>query len=130
MRIKGLIVLTLLALPLAIFATRRVDAQGGGEFKNLQVLPKNISKAELRDIMKAQSKALGVDCDFCHKVPDMASDELKTKKFARTMFQMTNDINSRYLKITKLDDPDRVTCATCHRGHEVPPPATMLIGIK
>ena len=35
------------------------------EWKDLQVLPRNISKADMKTIMKAQSKALGVDCDFC-----------------------------------------------------------------
>src|SRR3569833_1065702 len=73
-----------------------VGGMGGGvawaDFKNLQVLPKTISKDELKAYMKAQSKALGVECDFCLDVPDMASDKNDKKQIARKMIQMTNDV--------------------------------------
>lgn len=73
--------------------------------------------------MKAQSKALGVECDFCHDVPDMASDKNDKKLVARKMIQMTNDINDKWLKGMKDADKNKVTCATCHQGHETPPKA-------
>jgi len=102
-----------------------VGGMGGGvalaDFKNLQVLPKTISKEELKTYMKAQSKALGVECDFCHDVPDMASDKNDKKQIARKMIQMTNDVNDKWLKGMKDADKNKVTCATCHQGHEVPP---------
>jgi hypothetical protein len=102
-----------------------VGGMGGGvalaDFKNLQVLPKTISKEELKTYMKAQSKALGVECDFCHDVPDMASDKNDKKQIARKMIQMTNDVNDKWLKGMKDADKNKVTCASCHQCHEVPP---------
>src|SRR5437588_10938583 len=91
------------------------------DFKNLQVLPKTISKDELKTYMKAQAKALGVECDFCHDVPDMASDKNDKKLIARKMIQMTNDVNDKWLKGMKDADKNKVTCSTCHQGHEQPP---------
>ena len=91
------------------------------DFKNLQVLPKTISKDELKTYMKAQAKALGVECDHCHDVPDMASDKNEKKLIARKMIQMTNDINDKWLKGMKDADKNKVGCATCHQGHETPP---------
>jgi len=54
----------------------RASADQAPIFKNLQVLPKNIGKDELKAIMKAQSKALGVDCDHCHDMPDADKDTI------------------------------------------------------
>jgi hypothetical protein len=90
--------------------------------KNLQVLPKTISKDELKGVMRAQSKALGVECDHCHAVPDMASDDNANKKIARQMMKMTQEINERWLKGMKDAEKNAVTCGTCHRGRESPAP--------
>jgi hypothetical protein len=89
-------------------------AAGGGAWKDLQVLPKNISKDELKKIMKSMSKDLGVDCSFCHEEPNMEKETNK-KKLAREMMQMTSDINKKYPATMK-----KVTCWTCHRGKEEP----------
>ena len=99
---------------------------GGGAaladgLKNLQVLPKTTTKDEIKQIMRAQAKALDVECDHCHDVPDMASDNNANKKLARQMMQMTMEINSKWLKGMKDAAKNQVTCGTCHRGHEVPP---------
>lgn len=91
-------------------------------FKNLQVLPKTISKDELKALMKAQAKALDVECDHCHNVPNMDSDDNPNKKIARDMMKMTLEINQKWLKGIKDADKHQVTCGTCHRGHESPPP--------
>ncbi len=91
------------------------------DFKNLQVLPKSMSKDELKAYMKAQSKSLGVECDYCHDVPDMASDKNGKKLIARKMMQMTNEMNDKWLKGMKDADKNKVTCGTCHQGHEQPP---------
>jgi hypothetical protein len=107
-----------LMVPILVGATSGVAL---AEFKNLQVLPKTISKDELKSYMKAQAKALGVECDYCHEVPDMASDKNEKKLIARKMIQMTNDINDKWLKGMKEADKNKVTCATCHQGHEQPP---------
>lgn len=98
---------------------------GGGmaraDFKNLQVLPKTISKEDLKAYMKAQSKALGVECDYCHDVPDMASDKNEKKLIARKMIQMTNEVNEKWLKGIKDAEKNKVGCGTCHQGKELPP---------
>ena len=86
--------------------------------KNLQVLPKNIDPKELKDLMKAQAKALGVQCDHCHPgvdKGDYASDS-ENKKTARVMMRMTMDINKEF-----LGGKNMVTCATCHNGKKFPP---------
>ena len=84
-------------------------------WKDLQILPKDIKKEDLKAIMKAQSKALGVDCDHCHEPPAMEKDT-ENKKIARQMMTMTMDINAKYIK----DPKHAVTCGTCHRGKEKP----------
>ena len=89
--------------------------------KNLQVLPKTTTKDDIKAIMRAQSKALGVECDFCHDVPDMASDKLETKKIARQMMKMTMEINDKWIKGMKDADKHPVTCGTCHQGKDQPP---------
>ena len=105
---------------LAAFLSSGVALADG--LKNLQVLPKTTTKDDIKPIMRAQSKALGVECDFCHDVPDMASDKLETKKIARQMMKMTWEINNSFLKGMKDADKHQVTCGTCHNGKEQPPP--------
>jgi hypothetical protein len=110
---RSLIVATLLVLG---------GAAAADGLKNLQVLPKTTTKDEVKAIMRAQAKDLGVECDHCHAVPDMASDENQVKKVARQMMRLTMEINDRWIKGMKDADKHRVTCGTCHRGHEEPPP--------
>src|SRR3954469_22634081 len=89
--------------------------------KNLQVLPKTTTKEKVKEIMKAQAKSLDVECDYCHDVPDMASDANEKKKIAREMMKMTMDINGKFLK-PMLKDADKhpVTCNPFPRGAESP----------
>lgn len=86
------------------------------ELKNLQVLPKTLSKKQLKDIMKKVGKAVDKSCDDCHDLEDFSKDT-EMKKTAREMFKLTNAINAR-LKKEKLEG--RVTCNTCHRGEAKP----------
>lgn len=98
---------------------------------NLQVLPKDISNQQLIATMRGFTKALGVECSFCHAENpqthrlDFASDAKPEKTTARTMMRMTKEINSKYL--STVNDPDAtaaektVTCGTCHRGNSMPP---------
>ena len=95
-------------------------------FKNLKVLPKNISQRALIDTMRGFALALGVRCVFCHVGKEgqpldsvnFRSDDKRTKRAARVMMHMVMHINEEHL----LDVPDRpkpvvvVRCATCHRG--------------
>jgi cytochrome c553 len=107
-------VLTLVAWFTAVFSS--VAFADG--FKNLQVLPKNTTREELKQVMKGQSKALGVECDFCHEMPDMASDKSDKKQVARSMMRMTDEINAKWFKGNKQPP---ITCGTCHQGHGEPP---------
>jgi photosynthetic reaction center cytochrome c subunit len=96
-------------------------------FKNLQVLPKDITEKKLDSIMKEYSVSLGVRCGFCHarnadttnRHLDFASDAKDEKKAARHMMKMTADINTNYfnwMNSTRPDTIHAVICYTCHRG--------------
>ena len=103
---------------------------------NLQVLPKDTTGKQVRDIMETWEGSLGVHCDTCHvadpKNPgpngrprlNFADDSKDDKKIARIMYTMTEQINKDYVTKAKQLDPDAmdmtVTCGTCHRGHEMP----------
>ncbi len=85
---------------------------------NLQVLPPDVSQADLEATMERMSDALGVSCAYCH-VADRASDERAAKSTARDMIRMTIGLNRDY-----FEGKPKVTCATCHRGAPRPrPPA-------
>ena len=104
--------------------------------KNLKVLPPFISPKELMETMKKFAMGLGVRCNYCHvgeegkplDTYDFASDEKPAKQNARLMIEMVRHINAETLPRLKMDDqPEAVTCYTCHRGKvhpesEVPMP--------
>ena len=99
-------------------------------FKNLKVLPKDISQKQLSAIMVDQFQdELGVSCNFCHAEkkdthkPDYISDEKPEKQIARLMMQMTNRINKKYFNTGHAmigDSTSIVTCGTCHQGKPHP----------
>jgi hypothetical protein len=105
-------------------------AQIPDEFENLTILPKDISKRELIDIMRNMSGALGFRCHNCHKGEpgpsldgyDFVSDEKKNKRVARDMMKMVSDINGKYIAPmdTGHDAKVQVNCRTCHHGQERP----------
>jgi hypothetical protein len=109
--------LALATIALAVSLAANAFAEGSAP-KNLQVFPKGTSKEQLKAMMKIISKELGVECDHCHEVPDMASDKLQPKKIAREMMKMTEELNTKW--ITKVAPKAEVTCNTCHRGHAKP----------
>jgi len=114
---KLLLGLGLAGLVLIVIAFVRAPATAdAGGFKNLQVLPKEIGKKELKTLMKSWARGLGVECKFCHDMDDKAKDT-KKKKIARKMATMVDELNSRYMK--KYKDAE-ITCKTCHHGHEKP----------
>jgi len=81
-------------------------------FKNLQILPKDISGHDLDSVMHHFTAALGVKCNFCHvrneeaKQMDFASDDKPEKKIARKMMLMAIDINKNYFKGMDMDMMD------------------------
>ena len=103
---------------------------------NLQVLPKDLTGQQVHEIMEGFAGSLGVHCDFCHAADpsrmmpngrpmlNFADDSKDDKKIARIMIAMTMQINADYISKAKMLDPDsmgmKVTCGTCHRGHEMP----------
>jgi Na+-translocating ferredoxin:NAD+ oxidoreductase RnfG subunit len=108
----GTIFVGLLALVYGVTANTH-EAQAA-DAKNLKVLPANTSKKDLKNIMKKVSSALGVQCEYCHDMKDMAKDTEK-KQVARAMFTMVGDINKKYFK-----GKSKVSCMTCHNGAAEP----------
>ena len=110
-----------------------LQAQIPEKFENLEVLPKDISRNELTQVMRAFALGLGVRCQYCHVVKaganpnsleslDFKSDDKIEKKKARVMMKMVHTINTTLLP----DVPERaqpqvnVQCVTCHRGSPLP----------
>src|SRR5258705_4422251 len=93
-------------LGVVITAGIAATAPPPAEFKNLKVLPKNISSKALSRIMVDDfTDGLGVSCGFCHAEQkdshklDYASDEKPEKQIARMMMGMTIGINRKYFKL-------------------------------
>jgi len=96
------------------------------KFKNLRVLPKNISSKDLNRIMVDDfTDGLGVSCGFCHVEDkeshqmDYSSDANPEKKIARQMMLMATNINKHYFKVRHPvigDSALVVTCYSCHKG--------------
>ena len=125
-----LMILTTLAI-LATAATITPNKK----YKNLKVLPQDISERQLDSMMKAYSTALKVSCDFCHVPPkdftgiapktdtlDYALDN-SMKEEARKMIRLTIHINKTYFYYDSIRRPEYlnvVSCNTCHRGNPSP----------
>ncbi|HEY8310847.1 MAG TPA: c-type cytochrome [Gemmatimonadaceae bacterium] len=105
--------------------------------KNLKYFPKDIPMRALLDTMGTFTRALGVNCSFCHMAEenqppaerDFASDQKPNKDKARTMLRMVAAINGDYLTklSSRLQPPIVVSCATCHRGVAEPRPLDQVI---
>lgn len=100
-------------------------------FTNLQILPKDITRAQLVPMMRDFALHVGLRCSDCHlgeegrdlSTYDFASDARPAKAIARTMMRMVQAINGPLLAGVGTPDPGRaarVTCFTCHRGQKTP----------
>ena len=98
-------------------------------FKNLQVLPKNITADSLDRIMDGFNAMLGVNCKYCHYKDKTADtlifdrDDKPEKEIARKMMRMTMDINKNYFQFNEEVTTvliQAVTCYTCHKGTVIP----------
>lgn len=103
---------------------------------NLQVLPKDMTRAQVLPIMQAFTQALGVTCAHCHDweqgraVNDMALDVKPAKNVARAMMRMVGQVNplvQQAVAPKAATDVVGVNCMMCHRGAAIPvlppPPA-------
>ena len=97
------------------------------QWQDLKVLPENISEDSLKQVMRAFNTGLGVKCGFCHAKDestgkmDFASNANKHKDITRKMYKMTYDINHKYFdQKGVITMNSKVSCATCHNGHESP----------
>ena len=98
--------------------------------QNLQVLPKDMPRAQVVQIMQNFNAALGVTCNHCHvfngpgdPMNDFAGDVKPTKTVARAMMMMVRAINPTVQKSVPSKAVDQVAavgCATCHRGAAIP----------
>jgi hypothetical protein len=133
-RVAVLAVLAMLACTTTQQSSAPSAAAPKSNYKNLQVLPKDISREQLLATMRSFTRGLGVRCNHCHVVKatepkeelDFPSDAKDEKKNARTMILMTREINRTWIpRVTKEPADMRVGCWTCHRGKpepESPPP--------
>ena len=127
-----------LAIVAAALAPLESVSQEAPRYTNLQVLPPDISRSALNEIMLANLLELGLPrranrgCLFCHAgsmdVPssewDWASDEKPMKQKARVMMAMVQEINRTHLSAlpTRSDPEVDVGCYTCHAGRTNPMP--------
>ena len=99
-------------------------------YKNLQILPKDITRQQMDSVMHHFNEALSVRCNFCHvrndsaNRMDFASDANPHKHKARDMMKLTNKINDDYFDVTggqrTITTQLMVTCYTCHHGARDP----------
>lgn len=128
MKNKLIVLFVLLAFVFVGIAATRPSAINNE--RNLKVLPKDISNADLDSVMETYSKHLNVSCDFCHAESktnkndlDYASDDKPEKEITRQMMRMTADINKDYFNYTiiyKAGEKMAVSCYTCHDGFPRP----------
>jgi hypothetical protein len=104
------------------FATAQIPEK----FTNLKVLPQDISRDSLIQIMRGFSLSLNVRCQYCHVGGDGVSfqgvtfekDDDPHKLKARFMLRMVDSLNRVVLpQLPGLKgSPIRIECKTCHRG--------------
>jgi nitrate/TMAO reductase-like tetraheme cytochrome c subunit len=90
--------------------SRPFDGAVGKKAGGLQVL-KDLPRERLTQVMTAFTKALGVECAYCH-TSDF-DEETPHKQIAR--FMMT-EFSSKLVK----QDGSAVSCNDCHQGHARP----------
>src|SRR5215210_7456946 len=114
-----------LALVLMSFAITNAEPQ----YKNLKVLPKNITKQQMDSVMRHFTASLGVKCNHCHqynaeqKSMDFVSDANEKKGIARNMMKMTQKLNKKYFHVNNVKSLTadlEISCFSCHNGKANP----------
>jgi hypothetical protein len=132
--VKSITIVALMGAALASPALAQPPA-GPPAPKNLQVLPKDMSRQEVVARMQLFAAALGVRCGYCHvddepgRQNDFATDEKPAKNTARFMMRMTADLNAKLAAgIGKpAAEVTDIQCATCHRGVTIPKQITEIL---
>ncbi len=103
------------------------------EPKNLKLLPKDIDRKQLLDVMRGFNEAMGVRCVYCHVAGsdpsdwesyNFASDRKENKEATRAMMKYTDAVNQSFPTEVGDEPPagqQRVTCYSCHQGQRHPP---------
>jgi len=126
MKNKAVVILGLIFI---VFIGIAASKPEGNKERNLKVLPKDISNADLDSVMGGYAKALNVNCDFCHAENktktdiDFASDDKPEKEITRMMMKLTAAVNKDYFDYTivyKAGETMAVSCYTCHDGFPRP----------
>lgn len=131
MRIAHLFAFAAAIAPLATAVPAVSAAQIPDHFENLKVLPKDIPRDSLIQVMRRFTSALGVRCEFCHVSSDgsnqfktmvFKSDDKPEKRNARFMMRMVDSLNHVVLAAMpeRSDPPVMLRCVTCHRGLSKP----------
>ena len=122
-------VVAMVGIAAFVFFGIAASKPAGTKERNLKVLPKDISNTDLDSVMEGYSKALNVDCNFCHAENktktdiDFASDDKPEKEITRMMMKLTAAINKDYFDYTivyKAGEIMAVSCYTCHDGFPRP----------
>ena len=121
-----LVILAFVAIVALSCAVTNPSATANSQYKNLKILPKNITHQQMDSVMHHYTASLNVRCTFCHvrneekKEMDWASDANKHKLVTRQMMTMTDEINKKYFNHTggaiTLSSQLPVTCYKCHHG--------------
>lgn len=133
---------TVILLIFSIFALQAFNTNQQPKFKNLKILPQDITKDGIDSVMHHFANSLGVKCSYCHvrneatTKMDFASDAKPEKQIARKMMLMSIDINkNHFVEIEETLDSSfmqpkdtasvsymlkYVTCYTCHHGNPHP----------
>ncbi len=127
---KQLMVITAMVIVVVIGVAGTTAPPQNHLYKNLKILPQDISREAMHDIMEGQfADAMGIKCDYCHVKepgadhPDFASDANPKKDIARAMMTMVLQLNKENFKVQKPligDSLMVVTCYTCHHGGTFP----------
>ncbi len=114
--------LFLAAVPVMLLGVQGVAADMPDTFQNLQVLPEDISKDELKGIMRGFTEQLDVKCSFCHTIDEYHLDDNKHKRMARDMIRLVQHLRQNEdgwfpkKEDDEQDKPEVLTCWMCHRG--------------
>ena len=122
-KIVTLVLAVTIALTLNLYGQQQAPPPG---FKNLKVLPQDITRQQLMGYMQAFNRSLGVTCAHCH-ADDKSSDEKPEKDIARGMIKMLTSLHQNAKDYLPDGRDKKLNCWTCHRGSakiEMPAPPT------